>query len=259
MRAREAAGGADGAGSGGAHLAVEAAGPEQRGVERVRPVGGHEHLDIPARVKAVELVDDLEHGALHLVVAARAVVEARAAHRVHLVEEDDARLLGARELEQLAHHPRALADVLLHELGADHADEAGVGAVGDGARGERLARARRAVEQHALWRVDAELRARGAASGGRARETAHTAGERVLSSGRGAVQLRGCPEQGTRADSADRSPARAASTAASRPRARVVGAARAARTWANRSGWSIGSSTTSRSFLIWSLPPPMSS
>ena len=42
---------------------------------------------------------------------------------LHLVEEDDARLLGPRQLEQLAHHARALAHVLLHQLRADHLAE----------------------------------------------------------------------------------------------------------------------------------------
>ena len=51
------------------------------------------HLDVAARVEAVQLVDDLQHGALHLVVAARAVVEARTADGVHLVEEHDAGLV----------------------------------------------------------------------------------------------------------------------------------------------------------------------
>ncbi len=51
--------------------------------------------------------------------------------------------LGAR-LEELADHARALAHVLLHQLAADDADEAGVGAVGHRARQQRLARACRA-------------------------------------------------------------------------------------------------------------------
>ena len=46
----------------------------------------------------------LEHGALHLVVAPRAVVEARAADGVHLVEEDQARLLRARHLRRAPVH-----------------------------------------------------------------------------------------------------------------------------------------------------------
>ena len=37
-------------------LAVEPARAEQCGVERVRPVGRHQDLDVAARVEAVELV-----------------------------------------------------------------------------------------------------------------------------------------------------------------------------------------------------------
>ena len=44
-------------------------------------------------------------------------------------------------LEQLADHARTLADILLHQLAADDADEAGVRAVGHRARQQRLARA----------------------------------------------------------------------------------------------------------------------
>ena len=138
-------------------LAIEASGSHQSRIEGVRSVGGHEHFDVTARVKAVQLVDELEHSALHFVVAAGAVVEARAADGVDLVEEDNARLFAARHLEQLADHARALAHVLLDELGADDANEAGVSAVGDGARTQRLAGARRAEHEHALGRLDAQV------------------------------------------------------------------------------------------------------
>ena len=50
-----------------------------------------------------------------------------------------------------------LSDVLLHQLGADDADEAGVGAVGNGASAQRLAGAGWAVQEHALRRLDAQV------------------------------------------------------------------------------------------------------
>mmetsp|Transcript_26420 Transcript_26420/g.82369 ORF Transcript_26420/g.82369 Transcript_26420/m.82369 type:complete len:205 (+) Transcript_26420:486-1100(+) len=59
-------------------LTVEAARAQQRRVERVRAVRRHEHLDVAARIEAVQLSDDLEHRALHLVVRPR-LVAARAA------------------------------------------------------------------------------------------------------------------------------------------------------------------------------------
>ena len=57
----------------------------------------------------------------HLVVPPGAVVEARAANGVNLVDEDDACLLRTRHLEKLTHHPRALSHVLLHQLAPDDA------------------------------------------------------------------------------------------------------------------------------------------
>ncbi len=57
-----------------------------------------------------------------------------------------------RHNEQLADHARALADVLLHQLAAGHADEGAVRVVRHRARQQRLPRAWRAVQQHALLR-----------------------------------------------------------------------------------------------------------
>lgn len=50
------------------HLSVQAPRPQQRGIQGVRAVGGHQHLDVAPGVEAVELRHDLEHGALDLVV-----------------------------------------------------------------------------------------------------------------------------------------------------------------------------------------------
>lgn len=102
------------------------------------------NLDIASRIEPVQLIDQLQHRPLHLVVPASAVVEAGATDSVDLVKEDDAGLLGAGQLEQFSHHAGALADVFLDELAADDPDEAGVGAVGDSAGTQRLAGARRA-------------------------------------------------------------------------------------------------------------------
>jgi hypothetical protein len=139
------------------HLPVETAGPHQGGVESVGPVGRHQHLDVAAGVEPVQLVNQLQHGALHLVVAAGAVVETRPADGIDLVEKDQTGLLGARHLEQLADHAGPLAHVLLHQLGADHADEARVRAVGHSTCAQGLARARGAEQEDALGGLDSQL------------------------------------------------------------------------------------------------------
>ena len=106
---------------------------EQSGVEDVETVGGHDDLDVLGGFEAVELVEQFEHGALDLGVAAAAALDARGADAVDLVHEDDAGGVLAGHDEQLAHHAAALADVLLHQLGAGDADELAGRVVRDGA------------------------------------------------------------------------------------------------------------------------------
>lgn len=77
-------------------LAVETSWAQKRRVERVgaakeevalvscaeprpvgtSPIGRHQHLDVTSCIEAVQLVDELEHRSLHLVVSAGAVVKA---------------------------------------------------------------------------------------------------------------------------------------------------------------------------------------
>mmetsp|Transcript_15507 Transcript_15507/g.44094 ORF Transcript_15507/g.44094 Transcript_15507/m.44094 type:complete len:360 (-) Transcript_15507:226-1305(-) len=137
-------------------LPVQASRTQQRRVQRIRPVGCHQHFDVSPRVESIQLVHNLKHGSLHLVVPAL-IIPARPADRVHLVEENDARLLRPRHLKQLTHHPRTLSDVFLNQLTSDHTDEARVRAVRDGPRQQRLASPRRTVQQDSLRWVDTKL------------------------------------------------------------------------------------------------------
>jgi hypothetical protein len=78
------------------HLAVEAAGAEQGGVQDVGAVGRRHHDDAGVALEAVHLGEKLVEGLLALVVATADAGATAAAHRVDLVDEDDARsvLLG---------------------------------------------------------------------------------------------------------------------------------------------------------------------
>ena len=81
-------------------LSVQATWAEQRWVEGVGSVGGHEDFDITTGVEAIQLVDDLKHGTLHLVVTSSTVVESSPTDCVHFIEEHDARLLRTRHLHK---------------------------------------------------------------------------------------------------------------------------------------------------------------
>ena len=137
-------------------LAVEAAGPQQRRVEDVGPVGGGDDDHVGVRVEAVHLDEDLVEGLLALVVAAAEAGAALAADRVDLVHEHDARAVALGLVEQVAHAAGADAHEHLDELGAGDAEERHAGLAGDGPRHERLAGSGRAHEQHAARDARAE-------------------------------------------------------------------------------------------------------
>lgn len=102
------------------HLAVEAAGTQQRLVEDFGAVGGGEDDQPDRAVEAVHLREQLVEGLLALVVAADGAADAaRAAQRIELVDEDDGRRLPAGLLEQVAqvaHTGRTHADEHLDKL-----------------------------------------------------------------------------------------------------------------------------------------------
>jgi hypothetical protein len=80
-------------------LAVEAARPQQGGVEDVGPVGGGQDDQAARRVEAVHLDEELVQSLLALVVAAHRAVDPALADRVELVDEYDAGRLLAGLLE----------------------------------------------------------------------------------------------------------------------------------------------------------------
>ena len=98
--------------------AVEAAGPQQGGVERLGPVGGRHDDDAAVGVEAVHLDEQLVERLLALVVAADDAAAARLAQGVELVDEDDARGPALGLAEQVADPAGADADEHLDEVGA---------------------------------------------------------------------------------------------------------------------------------------------
>lgn len=143
-------------GEGELDFAIDTTRAHESRVEGGRAVGGEHDFDIPPAVEAVELGDELEHSALDLVVAPRAVVEACPANGIDLVKEDDAGFFRACHFEELADHACAFADVLLDELRADDADKGGVGTVGNGAGAEGFPCPWGTVKEGALRGVNAK-------------------------------------------------------------------------------------------------------
>lgn len=59
-------------------LPVQTSGSHQGRVQGVRSVGGHQHFDVASRVEAIQLVDELQHSPLDLVVSTSTVIKTSA-------------------------------------------------------------------------------------------------------------------------------------------------------------------------------------
>src|SRR5207237_9852413 len=106
---------------------------------------------------AVHLDEELVEGLLALVVAAAQSRAPVPAHRVDLIHEDDAGGVLLALLEEIAHAGGAHAHEHLDEIRAGDGEERHVGLARDGLGEERLARAGRADEEHALGDLAPEL------------------------------------------------------------------------------------------------------
>ncbi len=100
------------------HLPVETAGSQQGRVENVRAVRGRDDDDVGVGVEAVHLDQDLVERLLALVVAATETGAALASNGIDFVDEDDARGISLRLVEQVAHTGGADTHEHLDEFGA---------------------------------------------------------------------------------------------------------------------------------------------
>ena len=127
------------------HPAVEPAGPEQRLIEHVGPIGRPDDDHAGGRVEAVHLGQNLVQRLFTFVVAAAEAGNtrrARSADRVKLVDEHDRRRSLLRLGEEVAHTRCADTDDRLDELGRRHREERDVRLTRDRPREQGLARPR---------------------------------------------------------------------------------------------------------------------
>jgi hypothetical protein len=131
-------------------LAVEAAGPKQRRVEDVGPVGRRNDDDTGFAVEPVHLDKELVEGLLALIVATAEADAPVPTDGVDLVDEHDGRSRFLGLGEQVANPAGPDPDEHLDEGGPGDGEERHAGLTGDGAGEEGLARPRRTGEEHSL-------------------------------------------------------------------------------------------------------------
>src|ERR1700712_977496 len=144
--------------SAGVRPGVMRASAAHRLVDVVLVVGGGDHDDVVHRLEAVHLHQHAVDDAVHLRFRAAAFRAARTlADAVPLVDEQHARRVLARQLEQRLALGDARAVVRGGEVRAVDGDEVGLALAGQRLGEQRLAGARRADQQHAARRGGAQL------------------------------------------------------------------------------------------------------
>ena len=138
-------------------LAVEAARAQERRVEDIGAVRRRDDDDALVGRKAVHLDEQLVERLLALVMAAADAGTALASDGIDLVDEDDARRVLLRLLEEVADTRGTDTDEHLDEVRTRNREERHAGLTGNGAREQRLTSARGAEEQDALRDAGTEL------------------------------------------------------------------------------------------------------
>ena len=132
------------------NVAVEPAGPHERGVEHVGTVcRRHDHNGV-VLVKAVHLAEDLIERLLAFVLTSADAGAALTSDGVDFVDKEDRGrvFLGGRK--EVAHAARADADEHLNEFGAVNGEEGHVRFARHGAREQRFAGSRRAEKERSF-------------------------------------------------------------------------------------------------------------
>ena len=138
------------------HVAVEATGPEEGGVERLWTVRGRHHDHAAVAPEAVHLHEQGVERLLALVVAADDARATGLSESVELVDEDDAGGLRLGLLEHVADAGSPDSDEHLHEVTAGEPKKRDTRLPRDRLGEKCLAGARGADEKHALGDVAAE-------------------------------------------------------------------------------------------------------
>ena len=138
-------------------LTVETAWAQKRRIEYVRTVRRRDDDDALIRRKAIHLNEQLVECLLALIMAAADTGTALPAHGIDFIDEDDARGIFLRLIEQVTYPGGTDTDEHLDEIRTADREERHTGLTGNCPRQKGLACARRAKEQYALRDARPEL------------------------------------------------------------------------------------------------------
>src|SRR6185503_12068733 len=139
------------------NASVETPWPEQRRIENVRTVRRSNQDHTVVRLKAIHLDQQLVQRLFAFVVSTTEACATMTAHRIDLVDEDDARRILLALLKQVAYTRCTDADEHLNEVGTGDREERNVCFTSDRTGQQSLTCSRRSHHQNTLRNASAEF------------------------------------------------------------------------------------------------------
>mmetsp|Transcript_23005 Transcript_23005/g.47774 ORF Transcript_23005/g.47774 Transcript_23005/m.47774 type:complete len:345 (+) Transcript_23005:164-1198(+) len=126
-------------------------------VKGVDAICGHDDLDFATVIETIQLIEQLQHGPLDLLLTAAGGVITLCGNGINLVNEDDGGSMLLRHTEHLAHELGTITEVLLDQLTANNTEECCGGLIRHSLGQQCLTSAWHTVQDDSLWRLDAHI------------------------------------------------------------------------------------------------------
>mmetsp|Transcript_613 Transcript_613/g.1584 ORF Transcript_613/g.1584 Transcript_613/m.1584 type:complete len:254 (-) Transcript_613:360-1121(-) len=136
------------------NLTVQPSGTQQCGVQNIRPIRRHDHLDLSLIFKPVHLVQKFHEGTLNFTVGTGTLTETATTDRIDLIHEDDTRFMVSCETEHLTDDPSRFTDVLVDDCRRHDFQKRRIDVTSKGTSKQRLPCSGRSVQQHTLRCLD---------------------------------------------------------------------------------------------------------
>mmetsp|Transcript_26602 Transcript_26602/g.45285 ORF Transcript_26602/g.45285 Transcript_26602/m.45285 type:complete len:202 (+) Transcript_26602:177-782(+) len=136
------------------NLTINSTRTQQCRIQYIDTIGGHDDLDILRWFKPIQLIQQFQHGTLHLGVSSTSTP--RLTNGINLIHKDNTWCRLTCHDEQFTDHPRSLPNILLNQLCSTHTDKGTIGMMCHRTCQQRLSRPRRSIQQHSLWLRDTQ-------------------------------------------------------------------------------------------------------
>ena len=139
------------------NLSIETSGTKEGGIESIGTVSSHDNLDINGLIETIHLLEEFDKNTLDFTISSCVSIVSLGGDGIDLINEDNRWRIFLCHPEDVSDHTGALTEILLDELGTDHADDRGVRVMGDSLSEHGLTGTWGSIKKDTTGRVDTDL------------------------------------------------------------------------------------------------------